>query len=125
MEASMSTRNAKESTLSRVSVLESQVDNITSNVTKLEQKVDSSYAVLHHRISELRDDFRLELDNKHEKLIQKLDEQTASSTAQHKVIHDQIEELNRWKWMLVGGATVTAAVLGYVFALVDFSVLLQ
>lgn len=121
----MSTRNAKESTLSRVSVLESQVDNITSNVTKLEQKVDSSYSVLHHRISELRDDFRLELDNKHEKLIQKLDEQAISSTAQHKTIHDQIEELNRWKWMLVGGATVTAAVLGYVFALVDFSVLLQ
>lgn len=132
MEMQMASRTPKDTTVARVSVLESQVETINSSVVRLEQKVESSYAILHSRISDLRDDVRLELDNKHEKLIEKLEEQSRSSTAQHKVIHDKIEKineqvegLNQWKWMLVGGSTVLAAVFGYVFASVDLSVIFQ
>ena len=63
-------------TETRVSVLETQVDSITGSVTKLEQKIDSNYATLHHRISDMRDDLRNDIDTKHEKIIDKLDLQT-------------------------------------------------
>ena len=56
-------------TETRVSVLETQVDSITGSVTKLEQKIDSNYATLHHRISDMRDDLRNDIDTKHEKII--------------------------------------------------------
>ena len=36
-------------TETRVSILENQVETITSNVVKLETKMDSNYATLHHR----------------------------------------------------------------------------
>jgi hypothetical protein len=43
---------------SRVSVLEDKVSTISTNIDKIESKMDNNYAVLHSRISDLRDDLR-------------------------------------------------------------------
>ena len=99
-------------TETRVSVLETQVDSITGSVSKLEQKIDANYATLHHRISDMRDDLRNDIDTKHEKIIDKLDAQANSSSEQHKAIADKINSIEKWRYMLVGGA----AVIGYFLA---------
>ena len=99
-------------TETRVSILENQVEHITSNVVKLETKIDSNYATLHHRISDLRDDLRNDIENKHEKLIAKLDERAQDSSEQHKVISEKINSIEKWRWMMVGGAIV----IGYFLA---------
>ena len=96
----------------RVSVLETQVDTIAGNVIKLEQKIDSNYATLHHRISDLRDDLRNDIDTKHEKIIDKLDSQTKASTEQHKAIAEKISSIEKWRYMMVGGSIV----IGYIIA---------
>ena len=56
----------------RLSVLESQVTTITNSVGKLETKVESNYATLHHRISDLRDDFHNNLETKTNKIFEKI-----------------------------------------------------
>jgi chaperonin cofactor prefoldin len=43
-----------EDAASRISVLESQVEDISADVQKLEIKIDANYSTLHHRISDLR-----------------------------------------------------------------------
>ena len=99
-------------TETRVSILENQVETITSNVVKLETKIDSNYATLHHRIIDLRDDLRNDIESKHEKLIAKLDERAQDSSEQHKVISEKINSIEKWRWMMVGGAIV----IGYFLA---------
>lgn len=101
-------------TETRVSVLETQVDTITSSVTKLEQKIDSNYATLHHRISDMRDDLRNDIDAKHEKIIDKLDAQTKASTDQHVAIANKINSIEKWRYMMVGGAIVMGYVLAHI-----------
>jgi len=101
-------------TETRVSVLETQVDTITGSVSKLEQKIDTNYATLHSRISDLRDDLRSDIDVKHEKIIDKLDAQNKASTEQHKVIADKISSIEKWRYMMVGGAMVMGYILAHI-----------
>ena len=108
-------------TETRVSILENQVETITSNVVKLETKIDSNYATLHHRISDLRDDLRNDIESKHEKLIAKLDERAQDSSEQHKVISEKINSIEKWRWMMVGGAIV----IGYFLAHLRLDKLIQ
>ena len=101
-------------TETRVSVLETQVDTITGSVSKLEQKIDSNYATLHHRISDMRDDLRNDIDTKHEKIIDKLDAQTKASTEQHAAIANKINAIEKWRYMMVGGAVVMGYILAHI-----------
>lgn len=101
-------------TETRVSVLETQVDSITGNVVKLEQKLDSNYATLHSRISDMRDDLRNDIDTKHEKIIDKLDIQSKASSEQHKAIAEKINAIEKWRYMLVGGAIVIGYILAHI-----------
>lgn len=101
-------------TETRVSVLETQVDTITGSVSKLEQKIDSNYATLHHRISDMRDDLRNDIDSKHEKIIDKLDAQAKSSSEQHAAIANKINAIEKWRFMMVGGAIVVGYILAHI-----------
>lgn len=96
----------------RLSVLENQVDTLNSNLDKLVDKVESNYATLHHRISELRDDLHNEIEIKNEKIIFKLDEHSRSSVLQHQAMADKLADIEKWRWVLVGAAVV----LGYFIA---------
>ena len=96
----------------RVSVLETQVTSITGNLEKIEQRIDENYATLHHRISDMRDDLHKDIETKHDKVIEKLDAQNKASTEQHKAIAEKITTIEKWRWMIMGGAIV----IGYVLA---------
>jgi ribosomal 50S subunit-associated protein YjgA (DUF615 family) len=96
----------------RVSVLETQVTSINTSLEKLEEKIDTNYATLHHRISDMRDDLHKDIESKHDKLMEKLDFQTKASTEQHKQIAEKLHAVEKWRWMIMGGAIV----IGYVLA---------
>lgn len=97
----------------RVSVLETQVTSINHSIEKLEEKMDENYATLHHRISDMRDDLHKDIETKHDKVIEKLDLQNKASTEQHKAIADKIQQIEKWRWMIMGGALVVGYVLAH------------
>lgn len=99
---------------SRLSVLENQVNSVTIHVEKLEAKVESNYATLHHRISDLRDDFHHNLDTKTNKLMEKMDDQSKQASIQHQAIADKISSMERWKWMMIGGSLVVGYFLAHI-----------
>lgn len=107
-------RPRSDETSTRVTVLESQMDSITASVEKLEEKIDQNYATLHHRISDLRDDLRDDIDSKHEKVIQKLEEHNSNSLHFNLEMKDRINQIEKWKWMIMGGAIVVGYVLAHV-----------
>jgi len=106
-------RTRPEDTASRISVLESQVDDISADVLKLEVKIDSNYSTLHHRISDLRDDIHKNIDTKHNLLVDKLDKQATNSTLQHQALAEKIQSIEKWRWMIMGAAMVVGYVLAH------------
>lgn len=117
MEAVQSTRsnsNGSADTKARLSVLENNVAFISTNVEKLETKIDNNYATLHSRISDLRDDLRSDFETKNEKVIQKIEEHTNSSNEHSKELNKRIDGLERWRWMIMGGALVIGYILAHV-----------
>ena len=97
----------------RVSVLETQVTSINQTMVKLEEKMYQNYAVLHSRISDMRDDLHKDIEIKHDRLIEKLDDQTKAATEQHKAIAEKIQTIEKWRWMIMGGALVVGYVLAH------------
>ena len=45
-------------------------------------------------------------------IIAKLDERAQDSSEQHKIISEKINSIEKWRWMMVGGAIV----IGYFLA---------
>ena len=97
----------------RVSVLETQVTAINQTMVKLEEKMDQNYAVLHSRISDMRDDLHKDIETKHDRLMEKLDDQAKAATEQHKAIAEKIQTIEKWRWMIMGGALVVGYVLAH------------
>lgn len=112
MEAKPQKENLSSDTNARLSVLENNVDIVTQKVDKLETKMENNYATLHHRISEMRDDLRMDFENKNEKIINKLEEHNHNSVIQSTLLQDKINRLEKWRWFIMGGA----AVVGYMIA---------
>lgn len=112
MDIAMARNGSDAST--RITILETQVESISSDVNKMSEKIDSNYATLHHRISDMRDDFHKSLEEKHEKVIDKLDNQAQASADQHRAIADKMHSFEKWRWMIMGAAVVIGYVLAHV-----------
>lgn len=97
---------------SRVSVLENNINIMTTTVEKLEVKIDNNYATLHSRISDLRDDLRSDFERKQEKVIEKIEEHSVHSQQHNDQLNRRIDTLEKWRFALMGGALV----LGYFIA---------
>lgn len=98
----------------RVTVLETQVSGINHSLEKIEGRIEANYNTLHHRISELRDDLHDDIEVKHEKVMEKLDEHNVNSHRQNEEIKDRLNQVEKWKWMLMGGAIVVGYVLAHI-----------
>jgi hypothetical protein len=61
----------------------------------------------------MRDDLHKNIESKHDKVMEKLDDQNRSSTEQHKAIAEKIQTIEKWKWMIMGGAIVVGYVLAH------------
>jgi hypothetical protein len=114
METVTKLRDDKVTTTARVSVLENQVVTIAHSIEKLEVRVEDQYKTLHTRISDLRDDVRGDIDSKHEKLVQKIDEHSVTSSVKLDSIEEKISAIEKWRWMIMGAAIVVGYVLAHV-----------
>jgi len=115
MEATQSIKsNGSAETKARLSVLENNVAYISSSVEKLETKIDNNYAVLHSRISDLRDDLRTDFESKQEKIIQKIEEHSTSSNEHSKELNKRIDDIEKWRWMIMGAALVFGYILAHI-----------
>jgi predicted nucleic acid-binding Zn-ribbon protein len=99
---------------SRIASLETQMVNVSEDVRRIEGRVDNQYQQLHSRISDLRDDIRNEIDEKHERLIAKLDEHSKAEAENNKSMSSKISSMEKWRWMIMGGAVVVGYILAHV-----------
>jgi predicted RNase H-like nuclease (RuvC/YqgF family) len=103
-----------ESTDARLSVLENNMNILNHNLEKLEYQTDQNYATLHSRISDLRDDLRKDFELKNDKIIAKLEEHNNHEQSQNKILNQKISHIEKWRWMIMGGALVIGYILAHV-----------
>ena len=90
------------------------MSHLSGTLEKLEGKIDNNYATLHSRISDLRDDLRTDFENKQERVISKIEEHSTASTVHNKELNSRIDTLEKWRWMMMGGALVFGYVLAHI-----------
>lgn len=98
---------------SRIASLETQMVNVAEDVKRIETRVDAQYQQLHSRISDFRDEMRTEIDTKHEKLIDKLDEHGKRELEANAKLETKISSMEKWRWMIMGGAVVAGYIIGH------------
>lgn len=99
---------------SRLSVVETQLINVSQNVEKLEEKVETQYANLHLRISDLKDDLRDEMNEKHRDVVDMLSEHMKNEKENNRIISDKLSHMEKWRWMIMGAAVVVGYILAHV-----------
>lgn len=114
MEAVHSTNGQTADTSTRISVLENNVSHLSGTLDKLETKIDNNYATLHSRISDLRDDLRQDFESKQEKVIEKIEEHSVASNKHNQDLNKRIDQIEKWKWMVMGAALVAGYILAHV-----------
>ena len=82
-------------------------------------EAQEQYETLHKRIGSLRDELYEEVASSHKEIMKEIKEMKEESKSHHEKMDERLSELERWKWVVVGGACA----LGFFVAHMDFSAL--
>ena len=104
----------------RIAKLEAQVEGIKEDVADLKSDVKE----VHSRITTGNREIMEKIENMQEKLDQKMNASAEAAKQQHEQIQleirsdinkvtDRVDILERWRWMIVGGAIVVGYLIGH------------
>lgn len=82
-------------------------------------EAQEQYETLHKRIGALRDELHEEVASSHKEIMKEIKEMKEESKAHHNKMDERLSELERWKWVVVGGACA----IGFFLAHMDISAL--
>jgi uncharacterized coiled-coil protein SlyX len=100
---------------SRLSKLETDVAAMREKVsffTVIYEKFDKTLDKLDERTIEDKKELQAMVDNLRTDLLAELKAMREDMARQHEIENKKIEDLNRWRWIVVGGA----AVIGWIFS---------
>ena len=111
----------------RIAKLEAQVDAIKEDVAE----VKSDIKELHSRVTTQTREIVEKMDDMQTRLEHRMNAQSEMSKQQHdemknefqkdvKEIADRVDILERWRWMIVGGAIVIGYIMGHVNIFTSF-----
>jgi len=99
---------------SRLSKIETDVAAMKEKVsffTVIYEKFDRTLDKLDERTIEDKKELQAMMDNLRIDLVQEMKSLREEMAAQHAVEKQKIEELNRWRWLVMGGAVVIGWIL--------------
>jgi chromosome segregation ATPase len=88
-------------------VLKQTVDLVEKRRVETEEKLQN----IHDRISENETKFVEKLDKQHKEILEELRRMQDSSSQQHKAIGARMSKVEKWMWLLIGGAGVVGFLL--------------
>ena len=121
--------------LTEVSTTVSQLLAVQGN--RLEQQEKSAYQfsallekrrdeaaesndIMHKRISSAEKEFQTEIAKLNDKILDEMKSMRAESKAQHDELSDKMTKLEKWVWLVSGGAAVVGFLLSHVVNLDKF-----
>jgi putative NADH-flavin reductase len=94
----------------RVAKLETQVEAIKEDVTEVKRDIKD----LHSRITTGNREIMDKFDEKIDALAQADKEQHTTLKSSMDKVRERVDVLERWRWMIVGGAIVLGYALGHI-----------
>jgi len=93
-------------------------DVLTKQTVELMEKrrveTDDKIQILHERISSGERELKTNIDKQYDELMTEIKEMRAESTKQHTILSDRITAMEKWMWIVIGGAVVIGVILGQV-----------
>jgi len=102
----------------RISKIESEVAAMREKVSffsVIYEKFDKTLDKLDERQVEDRKEMQLIIDQMRNELMQEIKAMREDMAKQHDVENKKIEELNRWRWIVLGGAAVVGWIISKLF----------
>ena len=93
----------------RIAKLEAQVESIKEDVAGVKQDIKD----LHSRITTGNREIMDKLDEKIDELAKSDREQHESLKTSMDKVKERVDVLERWRWMIVGGAVVIGYLIGH------------
>ena len=103
---------------SRVSKIEAEVAAMREKVSffsVIYEKFDKTLDKLDERQIEDRKGIQTVIDTMRNDLMQEIKAMREDMARQHEIENKKIEELNRWRWIVMGGAAVVGWVISKLF----------
>jgi len=103
---------------SRVSKIEAEVAAMREKVSffsVIYEKFDKTLDKLDERQIEDRKEIQTVIDTMRNDLMQEIKAMREDMARQHEIENKKIEELNRWRWIVMGGAAVVGWVISKLF----------
>ena len=100
---------------SRINKIETDVAAMREKVsffTVIYEKFDKTLDKLDERTIEDKKELQSMMDNLRNDLLDELKAMREDMAKQHEIENKKIEDLNRWRWIVMGGA----AVIGWIFS---------
>ena len=102
----------------RIAKLESEIAAMREKVsffTVIYEKFDKTLDKLDERQVEDRKEIQAIIDMMRDELMQEIKAMREDMAKQHETENKKIEELNRWRWIVMGGAAVVGWIVSKVF----------
>ena len=103
--------------------LEQQEKSVSQFSTLLEKRRDEaaeSNEIMHKRISSAEKEFQTEIGKLNDKILDEMKAMRAESKQQHDELSDKMTKLEKWVWLVSGGAAVVGFLLSHVVNLDKF-----
>ena len=94
----------------RIAKLETQVEGIKGDVAAVKQDIKE----LHSRITTGNREITDHIDNKIDELAKSDELQHIAMSKKMDTITERVDILERWRWMIVGGAIVCGYLIGHI-----------
>lgn len=102
---------------SRLDQQERSSNQLSLLIEKRKDEVSESIEVLHKRINTTEKDFKQELEKLNEKILVEMKAIREDNSLQYKSLNEKITKLEKWMWIVTGGAAVVGFLLSKVINL--------
>jgi septation ring formation regulator EzrA len=100
-----------ENKLSTQEVLSKQLaELVETRRVETEEKIQ----LLHERISSGERDIKEQIDDQYDELMTEIKEMRAESVNQHATLSNRITAMEKWQWVVIGGAAVVGGILALI-----------
>lgn len=83
----------------------------TELIEKRRMETDEKIQLLHARISSGEKELQEKIDEQYDDILTELKEMRSESTRQHETLSQRITTMEKWMWIVVGGAIVASLLL--------------
>lgn len=74
-------------------------------------ETDDKIQILHERISSGEREVKEKIDDQYDELMHEIKEMRAQSVTQHNALSDRITTMEKWQFLVIGGAAVVGALI--------------